>query len=79
MKNGPTDARFVLFLSILARDNPIDGGGSCIALAATDLSSARTEALDIIEKRAPADGCDFECDFAAIVEASHYETVRQLY
>lgn len=70
--------RFRLFLSILARDNPVDGGGSCRVLKATTMDEARTEAQAIIEEYAPKGSCDFVCDFAAIAEVVNYEELERL-
>lgn len=60
--------KYSLFISILARDNPIDGGGSFRALKATTVDEARKEAQAIIDEDAPQDSCDFCCDFAILVE-----------
>jgi len=66
-----------LFMSVAARKNPIDGGGSFRELRAENFEDARKEAQAIIERRAPEDSCDFYVDFAAIFEIGQMEILRQ--
>ncbi len=69
--------QYRLFTSIMARKNPLDGGGSMRVLKARTMKEAEIEAKAIIEERAPEDGCDFFCDFAVIVEATKVHILRK--
>lgn len=60
-------SKYSLFMSVLARDGA-SGGGSFQALKAETVEDARAEAKAIMEKCAPEGGCDFDVDYAAIVE-----------
>jgi len=70
-------SRYRLFMSIMACKNPVDGGGSMHVLKARTMKEAEIEAKEIIEERAPEDGCDFFCDFAVIVEATKVHVLRK--
>lgn len=65
--------KFVLFMSVLARDNPVDGGGSVRDLKSTTMVEALAEAKAIVAER--DDGCDFTVDFYAVAEVVAVESI----
>jgi len=69
-------AKYTLFLDVMARDNPLDGGMSIRKLKAETIAAARDEAKAIVDEEYPEGDCDFAVAGYAIAECVSLEKVK---
>jgi hypothetical protein len=68
-------SKYTLFLDVMARDNPLDGGMDIRKLNSETIDGARAEAKAIVDEEYPEGDCDYAVAGYAIAECVSLEKV----